>query len=140
MAKPQSRQKRLWIILAGLMTLALLMIFLYPIGYDTEITSYRVWTLVNFWWNYPLDLITYLLPFAGIVYLTLVIPKDKIMKRIRYIIAVLTVIIVCLIVVRRIHSVYVTKDWRYEYLKVAEPESVNKYATGYNVLDFIMGR
>lgn len=142
MLKSPSRQKLFWLILAGLMTLAVLMIFLCPIifGYYPETANYREWLLVHFSSNYPLDLITYLLPFAGIVYLTLVIPKEKIVKKIRYIIAVLSMIILCFIIVRRINSIYVMKDRRYEYMKITESKYASDFDTGYNVMDFVLWR
>ena len=140
--------KRLWITLIVLMILILSMIFLYPLAFDYSMAAeygYRYTLLVDFWRNYPLDVITYLLPFIGIIYLTLIIPKDRMIKKIRYIVAIWAIIILCGIIARWIHTKYVEKDWVYEYFKITNPErldtgSWDSITTGYNLMDFIMGK
>ncbi len=158
MSTSNSRQRLWWYVVSGLMVLDLLMIFVYPRiqprinlivwGYYSGIgMSETVWRTISLYMsiNYPLAPITYLLPFVGIIYLALVIPKDKIMKRIRYVIAVVTMIIVCYIIARWIHTADGFVNYRYDYFY--EVRDMSGYeniwedlTTWYTMMDFIMWR
>jgi len=147
MIKKQSYQKWIWIVLVGIMILGLLIIFSFPL-FDSSFWKYNWISYQHILFRrmeniYPLDLIIYVFEFLGVIYLTLTIPKDKIANKIRYIISILTIIIMYFIISRWVYSEYVLKDCQYEYFneikyKLENNIKTDKLTTGYNILDFIL--
>ena len=147
MKETKSNQKRLWIILAGLMTISLLIVFLYPVIFPLYAPgfTYNVQALWALRMCYPMDIITYLCPILSIIYLAIVVPKNKFMKRLKYYIAILAIILVCGIIYRWINTRDIVHETFYENFTKTNPEILypanpDWYRSGFNTIDFIMWR
>lgn len=147
MKNTKSYQKRLWIILAGLMVISLLIVFLYPVilPLDMPKLTYKTRALRALHMWYPMDVITYLYPILSIIYLAVVIPKNRFMKRIKYWIAILAIILVCGIIYRWINSQGFLREDSYTEFTKTNPELLypadpDWFRSGFNTMDFIMWR
>ena len=135
----QTKNNRIGKILIGIMAIDIVIIFILPIFSnfkDIPDIIYKELFFMELSMKYPLQLITYLLPYIGIIYLATKTPK----KIIKYIIGWCTMIFISIIIAGKINNISVLNKYKYEYLKCIDSTGFENIETGYNFLNFVKGK
>lgn len=140
--KPQKKNKRGTIISIIMITNIVIVFILTIFSKYWHNSGYSYRNILSFilWENYPLDVITYIMPFIGIIYLAITKTTKKIIK---YSIWVSCIILLSIIIQCWFNSVLVLKDYRHEYFNLyyswTEENPFKTLDTWFNLLYFIKG-